>query len=151
MASWVPVAENSCFSLQNLPYGIFSTTGSPPRVGVAIGDYVLDLKSLAQEGAFTTLNFDVTTLKQPTLNSFAALGRSVHRQVRNWLQGLLKKDTELGNMLRDNQQRRELALVSQSGVTLYLPMAIGDYTDFFVGYSHVVNVSDVSQVCKQSD
>lgn len=144
MASWVPVPENSDFSLHNLPYGIFSTASSGgPRIGVAIGDSVLDMKALAQDNAFAELNFDTTTLEQPTLNAYAALGRDVHRRVRKWLQDVLAKDTQAGSLLRDNADRRQKALISQSQITMHLPMAIGDYTDFFVGYSHAVNVSQI--------
>jgi fumarylacetoacetase len=147
MASWVPVPQVSDFSLHNLPYGIFSTVeGAGPQIGVAIGDAVLSLKVLAQDGVFEDLRFDTTTLEQPTLNAYAALGRTVHRQMRKFLQDLLEPDTRLGSVLRDNKDRRDMAIVSQRNVTMHLPMAIGDYTDFFVGYSHAVNVSNKSRI-----
>ncbi len=140
MASWVHDDEGSHFSLQNLPYGIFSTEASPARVGVAIGEHVLDLKVLAEGGIFDDLDFDVTALLQPTLNAFAALGRHVQSRVRQRLQDLLKEDTEFGNVLRDNHTLRGRALVRLSSVTMHLPMVIGDYTDFFVGLHHAVTV-----------
>jgi fumarylacetoacetase len=97
MASWVPVPENSDFSLRNLPYGVFSTAESGPRIGVAIGEHVLDLKVLAQEQIFDDLEFDVETLKQTTLNAYASLGKDIHAKVRRKVQQLLEKDTQLGN------------------------------------------------------
>lgn len=139
--SWLTIPPSSDFSLQNLPYGIFSTPTVPqPRIGVAIGEHVLDLKALAQDGVFADLSFDTSTLETETLNAFAALGRITHRVVRERLQRLLEQDTALGNVLRDNEQRKERALVRQADVKMHLPMVIGDYTDFFVGYHHAVNV-----------
>jgi fumarylacetoacetase len=52
MASFVPIPEDSDFSLHNLPYGVFSTAFTVPRVGVAIGHHVLDLSVLAEAGLF---------------------------------------------------------------------------------------------------
>ncbi len=143
MASWVPVPENSDFSLRNLPYGVFSTAESGPRIGVAIGDHVLDLKVLAEEQVFEELKFDVATLKQPNLNAYASLGKHVHGKVRSKLQQLLDKDTQLGSVLRDNQQRRDKCLVPSDSITMHLPIVVGDYTDFFIGLHHAVNVSGI--------
>ncbi|KAJ9602219.1 hypothetical protein H2200_013339 [Cladophialophora chaetospira] len=138
MASWIPIAETSDFSLQNLPYGIFSTDNSDPRIGVAIGEYVIDLKILAEEGVLGNLGSGGDTLKQSTLNAYAALGKDVHSRVRQTLQRLLEKDTQSGDALRDNQPLRDKAFVPLSNVRMHLPMVIGDYTDFFVGLHHAV-------------
>lgn len=144
MASWVEVKEDSDFSLRNLPYGVFSISGSkPPRIGTAIGDYVLDMNVLAVDGVFEDIGFDVATLGETTLNSYAALGKDVHSKVRERVQGLLEKETKLGSLLRDNQDRRARALVPMSSVQMHLPMIIGDYTDFFIGLHHAVTVSFV--------
>lgn len=141
MTSWVHDDKGSDFSLQNLPYGIFSTENSPARIGVAIDEHVLDLGVLTEGGVFDDLDFDVTALQQLTLNAFAALGRRVQSRVRQRLQALLKEDTELADVLRDNHALRDRALIRQSSVSMHLPMAIGDYTDFFVGLHHAVTVS----------
>ncbi len=80
MASWVTINDNSDFSLQNLPYGMFSTGVDPqPRIGTAIGQYVLDLKALAQDGLFSDIGFDSSTLEGQTLNEYDALDKRVHR------------------------------------------------------------------------
>lgn len=133
--------EDSDFSLQNLPYGIFSTNSEGPRIGVAIGEYVLDLKVLAKDKVFSDLEFDASTLEASRLNAYAALGRDIHRAVRARLQQLLEIDSKLGDVLRDNQERRSRSLVPMSSVEMHLPMEIGDYTDFFVGLHHAVTVS----------
>lgn len=134
------MSENSDFSLQNLPYGIFSTSGENLRIGTAIGDWVLDLKVLAQGGAFDDLKFDLETLQGPTLNAYAALGKVVHQKVRHRLQELLKKDTQLGHLLRDNKTIHDKAFYKQAEVEMHLPMKINNYTDFFVGLHHAVTV-----------
>jgi fumarylacetoacetase len=141
MKSWLSIPEDSDFSLQNLPYGVFSTTTTEPRIGIAIGEQVLDLKALVKEHAFDDLDFDFTTLERATLNKYAGLGRQVHGKVRKRLYDLLRVDTQLGNVLRDNQNCRDACLIPMNCVTMHLPMDIGDYTDFFTGIHHARNVS----------
>jgi fumarylacetoacetase len=77
---------------------------------------------------------------QPTLNAFAQLGRAAHRQVRSGLRDLLSADTRRPEALRDNAELREKALLPQRSVKMHLPMAIGDYTDFYAGYYHAFAV-----------
>lgn len=141
MASWVEIPTDSDFSLRNLPYGVFSTPSLSPRIGTAIGPYVLDLRALAEDGVFSSIPFDESSLKSPTLNEYASLGRNVHLAVRQLLSELLKRDTSLGAVLRDNEERRHRALLALRDVEMHLPMQIGDYTDFFVGVHHARNVS----------
>jgi len=140
MASWVDIPQGCDFTLANLPYGVFSTDSSEHHIGIAIGEYALDLKKLAQEGVFSGISFDPTTLESATLNNYAALGRDVHRNVRSFLQELLRVDTSYGSILRDNPERIQRVLIRLSDITMHLPMEIGDYTDFFVGIHHAQNV-----------
>ena len=70
----ISIPANSDFSIHNLPFGIFSTRGTQPRVGVALGDHILDLKALSQYHDF---DFDRSVLSQEFLNDFIALGNSV--------------------------------------------------------------------------
>lgn len=149
--TWVPnVGPSSDFSVFNLPFGIVSTRSDPtPHAAVAIGSHILDLKVLFThpEGpchrpfpSFTELNGleqlpDV--FSQPTLNAFAALGQDVHSRVRNALHRLLIARTPYRSVLCDNMPLRAAALLEDSEVTaMHLPMAIGDYTDFYAGYHH---------------
>ena len=101
--SFLKVDENSDFPIQNLPYGIFSEKGkNNPRVGVAIGDQILDLSILEKEGLLPT-NSDANVFNQKYLNNFMELGRTVWKNVRSEIQRLLNKDTQ---DLRDNNQLR---------------------------------------------
>ncbi|KAJ9633863.1 hypothetical protein H2204_006649 [Knufia peltigerae] len=140
MASWVPIEQHSDFSLQNLPFGVFSTQSLDQRIGVAVGNHVLDMKALAHNDVFVGLDFDTATLQKSTLNQYAALGRDIHRSVRTFLQNLLSDKTPHAALLRDNDRLRSAALISMRDVKMHLPMAVGDYTDFFVVPYHAQNV-----------
>ncbi|KEF58408.1 fumarylacetoacetase [Exophiala aquamarina CBS 119918] len=141
MASWVETSEQPEFSLTNLPFGVFSTkSDSIPRIGVAIGSYVLDLKLLAQRRVFAGLDFNTDTLQATTLNTYAALGRHIHRRVRAYLQKVLAHDASVRHVLRDNVELREASLIDMRIVQMHLPMDIGDYTDFFTSPYHAQNV-----------
>lgn len=133
--SFIEVSPDSQFPIQNLPYGIFSPSpDEPPRVGVAIGDTVLDMSMLAASGL---LHDEERVFSQPTLNAFMAQGRAVWRETRSTLQVLL--DAEVPT-LRDDEALCEAALIPMDGVTLYLPVDIGDYTDFYSSLEHATNV-----------
>ncbi|KAL3299432.1 fumarylacetoacetase [Colletotrichum asianum] len=145
MKSWLPIAPRSHFSLQNIPFGVISTNEKQQhRPAVAIGDHVLDLDAFAQGGGFrkaATLSADqLKVFSQPTLNSFAELGRPVHRIVRSYLQEVLQDSTPHPDILKDNDALKKSALRPVSEVSLHLPFAIGDYTDFFAGRNHAHNV-----------
>ncbi len=133
--SFVPVSPDSHFPIQNLPYGVFSTPGTSPRVGVAIGDFVLDLAGLEQVGLLETRYF-----QRGELNAFMAAGRSVWSQVRARLQALLDARNPT---LRDNPALRERLLIPQAQVTMHLPARIGDYTDFYSSKEHATNVGSM--------
>ncbi|KAL2172678.1 hypothetical protein VTG60DRAFT_4124 [Thermothelomyces hinnuleus] len=145
-SSWVPDMDPaSDFSLANIPFGIISTTADPaPHAAVAIGSFVLDLKLLSANvdlsQIFPGIDGLAEAFSQPTLNAFAEMGRAVHRRVRSALQDLLSKETAHPAVLRDNAALRSQALLPQSAVRMHLPMAIGDYTDFYAGYHHAYAV-----------
>ena len=141
MISWLDIDPESGFSLQNLPYCVFSTGRDGPRIGVAVGDYVVDMSNLLETGVFQHIKSDLSSLKESTLNTYASLPKTVHSQIRSTLQELFKKDTTLGSFLRDDHQRRESILIPHQQARFHLPMVIGDYTDFFVTYHHAAAVS----------
>jgi fumarylacetoacetase len=147
-SSWVPdVSPTSDFSLENLPFGIVTTPVNPsPHAAVAIGSNILDLEVLAAHPStslaslFPSLGGHEDVFAQPTLNAFAQLGRAVHREVRSGLRDLLAADTSRPDVLRDHAEWREKAILPQHSVRMHLPMAIGDYTDFYAGYHHAFAV-----------
>jgi fumarylacetoacetase len=138
LPSFIEIAPESHFSLQNLPYGIFRPNDEPARAGVAIGDLVLDLAALEEAGFFHPLNFGERVIfARDSLNAFLALGRPVWRGTREILQRLLRADTAT---LRDDKALRARAFHRQAEVTMQLPARIGDYTDFYSSYHHAFNV-----------
>ena len=137
LRSFLDVDATSDFPIQNLPYGAFSTPGSPrPRVGVAIGNDVLDLAVLEAEGLI-----DVAAgrgvFAQGSINAFMALGPKVWSRLRARISELLRHDNP---ELRDNQALRERALVPMSKATMHMPFEVAGYTDFYSSREHATNV-----------
>jgi fumarylacetoacetase len=138
LQSFIEVAPDSHFPLENLPFGVFRRRGGAARIGVALGEYVVDLAALEDAGLFKDLppgTAAATTLD--SLNAFLSLGRSAWREVRHTLQNLLAADTPT---LRDNASLRERAFHRQRDVTMQLPARIGNYTDFYSSFHHAHNV-----------
>ena len=139
--SWLDIPAASHFSLNNIPFGIISTTSDKsPRPAIAIGDYALDLKSFADDGGFSETKLDTSVFSQPTLNAFAALGRPVHKTVRKYLQDVFAESTPYAKVLKENEKLRQSALLKRDDVKMHLPMQIGDYTDFYAGKNHAFNL-----------
>jgi len=136
LRSFIDVEATSDFPIQNLPYGVFSAKdGLAPRVGVAIGDYVLDLWQLAQDCRFDVVEPAVFAASQ--LNPFMALGPKVWSNTRARISQLLRHDYP---ELRDNEKLRKRALVPIADVKLHMPIAVSGYTDFYSSKEHATNV-----------
>ncbi|NEV00109.1 fumarylacetoacetase [Bradyrhizobium uaiense] len=136
LRSFIDVAPTSDFPIQNLPYGVFSSKdGLAPRVGVAIGNYVLDLWELEQDSRLDLGPLGV--FSQPSLNAFMALGPKVWSATRARISELLRSDHP---ELRDNKELRARALVPMADVRLHMPFAVSGYTDFYSSKEHATNV-----------
>lgn len=136
-ASWIESANQTAtdFPLQNLPFGVFRTAEIPtPRIGVAIGDQILDLSAAA--GLDILPAVACALCQHPALNPLMAAGPSVWTALRARLSELLGADS-CPAALRAQIQR---CLVPQSAATMQLPAAIGDYTDFYASIFHATNV-----------
>jgi fumarylacetoacetase len=94
LKSWVEVPQNSDFPIQNLPFGIFKTAQDKERVGVRIGDYVLDLKALFVLGYFENLPFEMADFDAKYLNSLMGKGKKGTRDLRNRISKLLDADQD---------------------------------------------------------
>lgn len=142
LRSFVDVDPDSDFPIQNLPYGVFTPQpGEPPRVGVAIGEYVLDLAVLEERGLFEGTELrGRRPFSQPALNDFMALGPAAWREARAQISRLLRDDIPT---LRDNTALRDSALVLASEVELHLPCTIPDFTDFYTSRPHAAAVSRI--------
>lgn len=137
LRSWVEVPQNSDFPIQNLPFGIFKTEYMDAGAGVAIGEYVLDLTYLYENGFLDGLGLHAGVFNQKYLNDFMGLGKQVTREVRERLSELLSADCD---ELRDNKAARELALIPMSEVEMLMPVRVPNYTDFYSSEQHAYNV-----------
>jgi fumarylacetoacetase len=129
--SWIDLPSGSPFPVQNLPYGVFRYADEPARVGVALGEQVLDLAPLsAAEGLDGGHVFE-----EPSLNPFMALGRPAWTAVRAWLTELLTHDT-----YRDLVESH---LLPAADVEMLLPFEVADYVDFYSSQHHAENVGRI--------
>lgn len=138
LRSWVEVPANSDFPIQNLPFGIFKTKYLSPVAGVAIGNHVLDLVYLHENGYLDGLGLPTGIFNQRYLNDFVGLGKMKCRSVRNRLSELLRHDND-----ELNAAAREIALVPMEEVQMLLPLRIQNYTDFYSSEEHATNVGSM--------
>ncbi|WP_433332848.1 fumarylacetoacetase [Spirillospora sp. CA-294931] len=125
--TWVEVNEDSGFGVENLPYGVFSRPGELPRVGVAIGEHVLDLAELATAGLIEGRWF-----ASGSLNAFMAAGRASWQANR----------TRLTELLTDESHRPQVEphLIPLRDVELLRPIEVADYVDFYASEHHATNM-----------
>ena len=136
MKSFFDIEQDSHFSIHNLPYGIFKTNDNPKlRVGVAIGDKVLDLSVVEDIGSFDSI-ISKKVFSCGSLNPFISMGKSVWSKVRSQIQMLLSDEGDL----KDNPELIDRCLIPLSLVTMHLPCEISDYTDFYSSKEHATNV-----------
>jgi len=135
--SWVSTANGHPeFPIQNLPLGVFSPPGGAARVGVAIGEEILDLNAVAEAGLFSSDLRHCVQAAGGKLNALMAQGKQARISLRRRLSELLCAEGA------ERQSIEPLAgklLYHAAECTLHLPSAIGDYTDFFAGIHHATN------------
>ncbi|MBL4755486.1 MAG: fumarylacetoacetase [Flavobacteriales bacterium] len=137
LSSWIDVPEDSDFPIQNIPFGIFSHSESSKRVGIAIGSYILDLAALGELGYFDLLKLEIGVFESDSLNAFMSTGQETWREVRDRISELLDSQNPA---LRDNVDQRGKVLIKMEDATMYLPVRIRDYTDFYSSIEHATNV-----------
>jgi fumarylacetoacetase len=136
LKSFISISADCHFPIQNLPFGVFSTTdNNQRRMGVAIGDLVLDIATCLENGLL-----DSTPLKKEMafedLNALMKLGRKNVTIVRNAVSKLLRDSSAL----KDNETLKSKVLYKQSAVTMHLPAKISGYTDFYSSKEHATNI-----------
>ena len=124
LTSWVASAQMpGCdFPIQNLPLGVFSTAGTGPRGGVAIGDQVLDIAAALAAGKLRGVAAQAAA--EPTLNRLMGMGRTASDELRHQVSALLS-----------GAPAPEL-LHAQSAVRMHLPASVGNFSDFMASYDH---------------
>ncbi|MGH3505840.1 MAG: fumarylacetoacetase [Nocardioidaceae bacterium] len=136
--TWLDVSEGHPFGIQTLPYGVFTTVADPGtrRVGVRIGDQVLDVAAVFElggdpgDGRHLAAAWD-----SPSLNAFLELGRSAWTVARAWLTEILTDPV--------HQAGVEAHLIDLDDVTLHLPFEVADYVDFYASETHASNVGQI--------
>jgi fumarylacetoacetase len=126
--TWLDLPEDTGFGLANLPYGVFSRGGAPGRIGVAIGDDVLDLAPVTEHLAQSL----TPLLDRPALNPLLAAGPPTWDELRERLTDWLTTSAH-ADLVRPH-------LAPQSEVDLRLPFEVGDYVDFYSSEHHATNV-----------
>lgn len=136
LSTWVEVPKNSDFTIYNLPFGVFKNKRLSPRTGIAIGDKIVDLSVLDQEGFFSDLFLPEGIFLNEALNELISLGKVQTKKIRERVQDLLLADNE---KLRDHSARGKV-MVNRKEAEMLLPVKIGDYTDFYSSMEHATNV-----------
>ena len=128
LKSWIDSANRSPdFPLDNLPFGVFRA-GRRARIGVAIGDRILDLFGCHEEGLISE-----EACTSETLNDLMTKGWAAARTLRERLIELLQADAP-------ERHRITKHLMARKDAEMLLPCAVGDYTDFYASIFHAMNV-----------
>ena len=142
--SWVDSAQgHPDFPIQNLPFGVFRTADDdePARVGVAIGDRILDVTAAHDEGRFSDKAEEAAeACAAASLNRLMAMGREPRAELRRQIADLLDAESPAW---RANRRLGDRILVSASEVQLLVPAEIGDYSDFYASVHHATNVGSM--------
>ena len=139
LTSWVESAEgHPDFPIQNLPFGVFRRDRSDAsRIGVAIGDQILDLSASA-EALRTADGILAAACQEPSLNRLMSLGRPYWSDLRAQISALLAS----GSPLYQSQLAKRI-LVPMTDAELLVPARIGDYSDFYASIHHATNVGSM--------
>ena len=133
MQTWIKIDKNSDFSIYNLPFGVYSTESKNKRIGIAIGDMVLNLEGINKLGVFNGLNISSNVFVSNYLNDFISLGKKTTIKVREIVQ---KELCNTSSVLRNDNS----IFIKQKDVTMHMPVKIGDYTDFYSSIEHATNI-----------
>ncbi len=138
LKTWIEVAEESDFPIQNIPFGIVAPIGKTPRPASRIGDTVIDLSALCDNGFFDDLEIDnYGVFYSPVLNDFIELGKPIWSSVRNRISEIFAISNK---ELLNNDVAKKAILYDIHKVEMLLPVEIGDYTDFYSSIEHATNV-----------
>lgn len=133
MQTWIKIDKNSDFSIHNLPFGVYSTESKNKKIGIAIGDMVLNLEGVNKLGVFDGLNIGSNVFVSNYLNDFISLGKKTTIKVREIVQ---KELCNVSSVLRNDNS----IFIKQKDVTMHMPVKIGDYTDFYSSIEHATNI-----------
>lgn len=138
LKSWVEVQEDSDFPIQNIPFGVARLKEGKVRCVSRIGNYVIDLYSLAELGYLDGLGIsDLRVFKKPYLNDFIASGKPAWRALRERISELFQNSAP---EIRDRTEEKAKVLHHVLDIEMLMPVKVGDYTDFYSSIEHATNV-----------
>lgn len=139
--SWLKPDKESDFSIYNIPFGIGMLPDNSVVALSRIGDYVINLAALLQDGYFKSIDADLAgVFREPVLNNFIDLGKSVTIKVRERIQDLLD---EVNTEIQDNQAFQSKYTLGYKSVKMMMPLKVTDYTDFYSSIEHASNVGSI--------
>lgn len=139
--SWVDVPEECDFTIYNIPFGVYRALNGMPRCCTAIGRYVVDLSVLADNSYFNNIaGLTKNVFRKDTLNDFIGLGKECTGAVRERIIELL---SEGNSELQSREDVRAHAMIPMQAVTMQMPLAVGDYTDFYSSKEHASNIGSL--------
>ena len=136
MKSWINIPKDSDFTIYNLPFGVFSTSEKSKRVGVAIGNTIIDLLVCNRVNIFEGLTIDDSIFENDYLNEFINLGKNKTNRIREIIQNELCNDQ---SVLKSNND----AILLNKTAKMHIPVKIGDYTDFYSSIEHASNIGSM--------
>ena len=136
MKSWINIPKDSDFTIYNLPFGVFSTSGKSKRVGVAIGNNIIDLLVCNRVNIFEGLTIDDSIFENDYLNEFINLGKNKTNRIREIIQNELCNDQ---SVLKSNND----VILLKKTAKMHIPVKIGDYTDFYSSIEHASNIGSM--------
>ena len=136
MKSWINIPKDSDFTIYNLPFGVFSTSEKSKRVGVAIGNNIIDLLICNRINIFEGLTIDDSIFENDYLNEFINLGKNKTNRIREIIQNELCNDQ---SVLKSNND----VILLKKTAKMHIPVKIGDYTDFYSSIEHASNIGSM--------
>ena len=127
--SWLKPSTESDFSIYNIPFGIGKLPDNSVVALSRIGDLVINLAALQQDGYFKSIDADLSSVfREPVLNNFIDLGKNVTNKVRERIQDLLD---ESNTEIQDKQVFQSKYMLGYKVVKMLMPLKVSDYTDFY--------------------
>lgn len=132
--SWIEVAKDSDFPIQNIPFGVIKKSDNSTCVATRIGDTTIDLNSLQSLNYFEGIDLDSNIFNQETLNAFLKLNKAIWRAVRDRIAEIFDANNTM------DEAHKALVLTPINEVEMVMPVQVGDYTDFYSSRQHAYNV-----------
>lgn len=133
MQTWLSIPSDHDFSIHNLPYGVFEHEGKA-HLGIAIGDWVIDIREMAEKGHLQVENAPSSVFRTEHWNAFIACGKHAWQAFRSLIQGWLCDENSILSL------ERQLFLKNRRDLRMHMPVNVGDYTDFYSSREHATNV-----------